>query len=156
MSTNLEVYEGQCLCGAVKLKVVGQPVAAGFCHCATCRTWHAAPINAFATWPKEAVSITQGEDLVNNYKHGFSNRHWCTQCGSGLMNHLPNGRVVVYAMVLAESGYVHKANCHIHCDETVIHLRDGLPKYVDLPAEWGGSGETVSEPSQTGICSGAD
>lgn len=151
MVTASEMYEGSCLCGGVKIRVIGQPIAAGFCHCASCRTWHAAPVNAFATWPKEAVSVTLGEDLVDHYKSDFSNRHWCRCCGSGLMNHLANGKIVVYAMVLAESGYVHKATCHINCDETVLNLQDGLPKYVDIPAEWGGSGETVSEPSQTGI-----
>ena len=63
----------------------------------------------------------------------------------------PDGRTVVYAMVLANSGYVHQASCHIHCDESVFDMRDGLPKYVDYPAEWGGSGQTVPEPERSGM-----
>ena len=49
------------------------------------------------------------------------------------MNRIRNERTVVYAMVLAESGYVHEADCHINCDEAVLDLQDGIPKYVGWP-----------------------
>jgi len=29
--------------------------------------------------------------------------------------------------------------------ETMVGVKDGLPKYKDLPAELGGSGETLTE-----------
>jgi hypothetical protein len=48
-------------------------------------------------------------------------------------------------MVLAESGYKHDPSCHIHYDESVFEVKDGLPHYVDLPEKWGGSGKTVTE-----------
>ena len=44
-------------------------------------------------------------------------------------------------MVLEKSGFVHNPSCHIHCDESVMTIDDGLPRYVDMPEEWGGSGE---------------
>lgn len=156
MSTNPEVYEGGCLCGGVKVKVVGPPVGAGLCHCESCRTWHAAPVNAWAIWMGDAVSVTQGEDLLVGHDTGTTMRHWCSHCGSGLINRKPDGMVVVYAMVLVGSGYVHQPSCHIYCEETVFDMQDGLPKYVDLPTEWGGSGETVEEPSRTGMHPGTD
>jgi len=156
MLTNPEVYEGGCLCGGVKVEVVGPPVAAGLCHCESCRTWHAAPVNAFSVWPNEAVRVTQGEELLENYQTEKSNRHWCRRCGSGLMNRLGNESTVVYAMVLVGSGYVQQPSCHIYCEESVFDMQDGLPKYVDLPTEFGGSGETVEEPSRTGMRSGTD
>jgi hypothetical protein len=81
----MEAYEGSCLCGGVNVKVNGPPVAAGLCHCEDCRTWHAAPVNAFATWPSDAVSVTQGEGLLSNYESGHGNQHWCRACGSGVM-----------------------------------------------------------------------
>lgn len=34
---------------------------------------------------------------------------------------------------------------HVNYTETVLHMRDGLPKMLDLPAEMGGSGKTVPE-----------
>ena len=156
MSTNHAVYEGSCLCGEIKVKVVGPPAVAGLCHCETCRTWHAAPVNAFSIWLNEAVSIVQGEELLASYQAEKCKRHWCQNCGSGLINHLRNDMTAVYAMVLDGSGYVHQPGFHIYCEASVFDLQDGLPKFFDLPAELGGSGETVEEPSQTGIRSSSD
>jgi hypothetical protein len=34
---------------------------------------------------------------------------------------------------------------HINYAETVLPMRDGLPKIKDFPAEFGGSGEQVAE-----------
>jgi hypothetical protein len=46
-------YEGSCFCGEVQLTVTGEPVAAGYCHCASCRSWAAAPVNAFSLWQSD-------------------------------------------------------------------------------------------------------
>jgi hypothetical protein len=40
-------YQGACFCGAVRIEVVGQPNAMGYCHCRSCRSWSAGPVNAF-------------------------------------------------------------------------------------------------------------
>ena len=34
---------------------------------------------------------------------------------------------------------------HIHYAERVWFVKDGLPKFKDMPTEFGGSGETVDE-----------
>ena len=34
---------------------------------------------------------------------------------------------------------------HVNYAETVLPLRDGLPKFKDFPAEFGGSGEQIAE-----------
>jgi len=34
---------------------------------------------------------------------------------------------------------------HVHYQESVLPIRDGLPKMKDVPAEMGGSGETLPE-----------
>jgi len=133
------------------VSVVGPPVAAGICHCETCRTWHAAPLNAYAVWLNKDITVTKGEGLLVNYQSERSNRHWCRHCGSGIMNRLNDEVSVVYAMVLAGSGYVHKPSRHIYCEETVFDVQDGVPKYFDLPSELGGSGKVVEEPLRTGM-----
>ena len=43
------VHAGICFCGAVKLEV-GAPEAMGYCHCQSCRSCSAAPVNAFTLW----------------------------------------------------------------------------------------------------------
>src|SRR5690348_8058537 len=53
-----KVYEGSCFCGAVKFTVSGDAVAMGYCHCDSCRSWSAAPVNAFTLWPPSSVVVT--------------------------------------------------------------------------------------------------
>lgn len=45
MSMKTESYEGRCFCGDVEIRVTGEPVAMGFCHCESCRSWSAGPVN---------------------------------------------------------------------------------------------------------------
>ena len=54
---------GSCFCGVVKLEVTGSPEAMGYCHCRSCRSWSAGPVNAFSLWKPEAVRITRGPSM---------------------------------------------------------------------------------------------
>ena len=38
-----------------------------------------------------------------------------------------------------------KPSVHVNYAETVLPMRDGLPKLKDFPSEFGGSGETILE-----------
>jgi len=49
----------------------------------------------------------------------------------------------VYAAVIPDFPY--HAKVHVHYQETVLRITDGLPKMKDLPKEMGGSGVTVTE-----------
>ena len=60
--SNGKIYQGSCFCGAVRFTVTGEPAAMGYCHCESCRTWSAAPVNAFTLWKPDAVQITQGAE----------------------------------------------------------------------------------------------
>ena len=56
-------HSGNCFCGTVKLEVTGSPEAMGYCHCSSCRSWSAGPVNAFSLWKPDAVRITAGAEL---------------------------------------------------------------------------------------------
>ena len=45
-----DVHKGQCFCGAVEIEASGNPEGMGYCHCTSCRSWSAAPVNAFTLW----------------------------------------------------------------------------------------------------------
>ena len=144
MSSEKEI-RGHCFCGAVEVRVTGKPVAMGFCHCASCREWAAAPVNAFTLWPPQAVSVTRGADQVGAYsKTDRSIRKWCKACGGHLFNEHPKWGVIdVYAATIPTLPF--DPMFHVNYAESVLRLRDGLPKQKDYPTEMGGSGELVPE-----------
>ena len=136
-------YEGRCFCGAVELVATGRPVGMGFCHCASCRAWGAAPVNAFTLWKTDSVELVRG-DVGVYHKTDMSHRKFCSRCGGHLMTaHPPLGLVDVYAATLPELAFA--PELHVHYQERVLPLRDGLPKFRELPKEMGGSGDTLPE-----------
>jgi hypothetical protein len=140
-----KTYKGSCFCGTVQVTVTGEPAAMGYCHCASCRHWSAGPVNAFTLWSPDAVKVTRGAEHIGTYqKTPQSHRKWCKQCGGHLMtDHPAMGLTDVYAAVIPDFPY--RPGVHVHYQETVLHIKDGLPKLKDVPAEMGGSGTSVPE-----------
>jgi hypothetical protein len=138
-------YDGSCFCGAVKFTVTGEPAAAGYCHCESCRTWSAGPVNAFSLWPPTALKITQGASEIGSYsKTPNSVRKWCKKCGGHLFTEHPAWNLTdVYAAVIP--GFPYKPGVHVNYQETRLRIKDGLPKLKDLPKEMGGSGASLPE-----------
>lgn len=136
---------GSCFCGAVQLQVTGEPEGMGYCHCESCRCWSAGPVNAFTLWKPEAVQITQGADNIGSYnKTPGSKRQWCKTCGGHILTEHPEmGLTDVYAAVLPDLDFT--PGVHVNYIDTVLPIKDGLPKLKDFPAELGGSGETMAE-----------
>ena len=138
-------YKGSCFCGSVQFTVTGNPAGMGYCHCNDCRHWSAGPVNAFTLWAPDAVKMTQGADNIRTHnKTARSARKWCAACGGHLFTNHPQWNLVdVYAATIP--GFPFKPGVHVHYQETVLPIKDGLPKMKDLPKEMGGSGETLPE-----------
>jgi hypothetical protein len=138
-------FKGSCFCGAVELTVTGEPAAMGLCHCSSCRKWSAGPVNAFTLWKPSAVAITKGADNVGTYnKTPLSFRKWCKTCGGHLMTEHPTFELTdVYAATIPDLPF--KPGLHVHYGESVLPIRDGLPKQKDMPKEMGGSGTLLAE-----------
>lgn len=138
-------YSGSCFCGAVEFTVSGESVAMGYCHCGSCRHWSAGPVTAFTLWAPDALQFTKGEDNILSYnKTDNSYRKTCKTCGGHLYtDHKPMGVVDIYPAVIAD--LVFEPSMHVFYQETVLPIKDGLPKFKDLPAEAGGSGDILPE-----------
>jgi hypothetical protein len=114
----------------------------GYCHCESCRSWSAGPVNAFTLWKPEAVQIARGADSIGTYnKTPHSYRKWCKTCGGHIFTEHPGmGLTDVYAEVISDFPY--HAGVHVHYQETKLRMKDGLPK---LKVEMGGTGVSAAE-----------
>ena len=91
------------------------------------------------------MRITRGEqDVATFTKTPLSERKYCKKCGGHLMtNHPPLKMIDVFAATLPTLAFAPAV--HVNYAETVLPMRDSLPKLKDFPAEFGGSGEMVAE-----------
>lgn len=139
-----ETYEGACFCGAVEFEATGAPALQGYCHCVDCRTWLGAPVNAYTLWAPEAVKVTKGAENLGAYaKTERSLRKFCRTCGGAVMSeHASMGLADVFAVLMPS--FRHEPTMHVHYGSKTLSVRDGLPKFRDLPAGFG-SGETLPE-----------
>ena len=139
------MYKGQCFCGAVKFQVSGSPEGMGYCHCASCRSWSASPVNGFTLWDPKSLKITEGEDqIVEYHKTEASHRKFCRKCGGHLMTDHPDMELVdIFSAMLPELDF--KPGLHVHYGDKTLPIPDGLPKFADLPAELGGTGVELEE-----------
>ena len=140
-----QVHKGQCFCGQVEVEVTGEAAVQGYCHCESCRSMSGAPIRGFTLFPADAVRITRGEGQLKGYsKTDFSDRRHCANCGGQvLINHPSIGLTDVHAETL--KGFDLTPALHVNYGEKKLAIRDGLPKFKDFPAGFGGSDETIPE-----------
>jgi hypothetical protein len=74
----------------------------------------------------------------------LSYRKFCTTCGGHLFTAHPAWNLVdVYVAVLADFPFQPKV--HVNYEATALRMKDGLPKFKDVPEEMGGSGEMFAE-----------
>ena len=89
--------------------------------------------------------MTSGADHVATFqKTEFSQRQYCAKCGGHLMTRHPDlGLVDVFIATIPSLTFI--PGVHVNYAETVLPIRDGLTKLRDFPAEFGGSGEAITE-----------
>ncbi|MES0327389.1 MAG: GFA family protein [Gammaproteobacteria bacterium] len=145
-------HNGSCFCGDVEFSLTGEPEAMAYCHCDSCRHWSAGPVSAFTLWKPENIHVTRGLNNIaafdknpgSNDETVVSIRQWCKTCGGHLYTDHPTmGLIDVPSAVI--NNFAFKPAFHVHYQETVQPMQDGLPKFKDLPAEAGGTGEELAE-----------
>ena len=91
------------------------------------------------------MRVTEGAETIATYKKTpNSERQYCKRCGGHVMtNHPPLGLIDVYAATIPNLKFA--PGVHVNYAETVLPMKDGLPKLKDFPKEFGGSGDVVPE-----------
>ncbi len=75
------MYEGGCLCGALRFRAEARPIDTGYCHCSLCRRSTGAPALAWASFPVEAFRYTNGEPARYS-SSSWGHREFCNRCGT--------------------------------------------------------------------------
>lgn len=71
---------GRCLCGAVRIKIDGDYIAAvGACHCLMCQRWNGMTFGSFVA---TAAHVSVTGDVSRHASSSFSERAFCSTCGS--------------------------------------------------------------------------
>ncbi len=76
-------YEGGCRCGAVRYRIDGEPLSAGYCHCRMCQRAADAAVVAWVAFRRDDLHFVKGtpEALQASAR---AMRRICPQCGTAL------------------------------------------------------------------------
>jgi hypothetical protein len=81
-----ELFEGGCLCGAIRYRATAAPTRCMICHCEYCRRHSGAPCLSFVHFPVAAFTWLKREP--EKYRSSrYAERGFCPDCGSTLSMH---------------------------------------------------------------------
>jgi len=84
-----KIIEGGCLCGAVRYRVTGEPLARTLCHCRTCRRASGAPSLAWVVFRAGDVAFVGAQPTQFRSSPDVI-RTFCARCGTPLTYQRPS------------------------------------------------------------------
>ena len=128
-------FHAKCTCGAIETSMQGTPKVRGGCHCEDCRELLNIPFHAVNAWENQYVSITKGQDQIEEYKHPRLNmkKFFCKSCGEVIFNSNGMDWRVFSQHFIAKSydGKLPdelKPKGHFFYARRIVDVEDGLPK----------------------------
>jgi hypothetical protein len=87
---------GGCLCGGVRFSLATAPASAGYCHCTRCQQRTGTSSSAQVFVDGDALTLTQGEQLVTGWRHpdGGMEKCFCRECGGHVFSRDPDRGIV--------------------------------------------------------------
>lgn len=129
-----------CPCGNVQLRVAAEPIVQFYCHCEDCRAATGGAFVPIALFPTEAVTVGGGETSTWTYKTLPRTR--CSTCGTFLFGEPPGlGLRGVSGFLLPADTFA--PSFHNQCQHAVLPVKDDLPHFRALPAQFGGSDDEL-------------
>lgn len=124
-------HTGKCLCGAVKLEVLGDPLWVGHCHCPSCQKATSAAFATYAGFNKASVRLTGDELTVFRSSPGVT-RRFCNKCGSAISFEGEAWPDEIHLhMVLLDDAATFEPQGHTYVKTRLpwVHMQDGLPTH---------------------------
>ena len=126
-----ELFEGGCLCGAVRYRAKAGPLRGVICHCSLCRRHSGAPVLAFVHFPAATFAWVKLEpNWYRSSRH--AERAFCAACGStvAMREEILRDRVQICVGSLDDPHKV-RIDDHVWTSERVawFEIKDGLPRF---------------------------
>lgn len=126
-----------CPCGAVVVRVRGEPELQFYCHCDDCQTISGGAYVPVALFGADAVLSVEGRTETWTYK--VLPRQRCAVCGCGMLAEVPGFGQFGISGNRLPAGML-KPQFHINCRYAQRPVKDDLPHYASLPEMFGGDG----------------
>jgi hypothetical protein len=124
-----KIYEGGCLCGAVRYRVNADPVNERVCHCRLCQKSIGAAFNARLLF---RIADVERHGPVGSFNSSPElNREFCQRCGATLFTARPGAGVIGITAGSLDDPALFRPTMHIWTSsrQPWIDLDDGLPQY---------------------------
>lgn len=155
---------GRCNCGIVKFSVPAdvQPQFSALCHCKNCRQMNAASVVHLVGFKPDELKIEGEEHLSKVFISPKLAYTLCKSCGC----HISQGPEGAPFVATFPANYdfarqqfpkcpgTFKVSCHMNFENAVcdyLYYGDGLPKFKDFPAAFGGSNRFMNQ-SYDSLC----
>jgi hypothetical protein len=130
----------QCNCGAVRMELIGEPLAQLYCHCDDCQAMQSAAYVPAVLYRIADTRIVSGEPSMWTLRR--TPRATCRVCGTPMYSEPPGlGMLGIRAHLLPKGMF--KPTFHMNCQYAMLPVKDDLPHYKGFPAMFGGSDEQV-------------
>jgi hypothetical protein len=126
-----ELFEGGCLCGAVRYRATARPLRGVICHCSICRRHSGAPALAFVHFPVAAFAWLTAEPSWYRSSR-YAQRGFCAACGStvAMREEALRDRVQICVGSLDDPHKV-RIDDHVWTSERIawFDIKDDLPRF---------------------------
>ncbi|KAL3133789.1 hypothetical protein ABBQ32_008268 [Trebouxia sp. C0010 RCD-2024] len=150
LSAMAEEYRVVCACKAVSITATGPAVSQCLCHCTDCAEVYQMTPAGFVLFPADQLCINTGKEKLKAFsqKTPSLKRYFCEDCGFKT-HHTRDGIPLVGTLSNNLPGFDFQPQVHLYCksapaDRLQAYAGDGSTKFVDMPKEFGGSGEQMT------------
>ena len=129
----MDCLEGGCFCGALRYRVDGPPIDAGYCHCRMCQRTAGAPVLAWGTWAADRLTWLTGEPATL-HSSDDGRRRFCATCGTHLLFcTLAEPEVVDVSLPTLDQPERVEPEYHIWTASRLpwFEIADSLPRFAD-------------------------
>ncbi len=126
------MYEGGCLCGALRFRAEVRPIDTGYCHCTLCRRSTGAPVLAWASFPVDAFAYTTGR-AARYDSSSWGHREFCNRCGTQIAFRETDGATTIEVNVgCMDDTSAFPPEYHIYVNDRIswFDTVDDLPRHA--------------------------